>query len=232
MQTIVVPGVGEVELRKSRRARRVILSITPEGGARVTIPSFVPMTVGKQYALKQRDWLINNMGKVSIPQITHNQQIGREHVVVFKRGDTLASRVRNNVITVTITNSQNITDSSVQAEAKKACTRAVRREAEKLLPARLYQQARQYGYQFKEVRCKALKTRWGSCSSEKIINLNIWLMQLPDELIEYVLAHELTHLRHQHHQPAFWTELGAMVPDYKERRKQLKDYRPSLMLQT
>ncbi len=232
MHLINVPGVGEVELRKSRRARRVILSITPEGTARITIPSYLPLAVGKQYALKQRQWLIEHTHTKEPAVITPHQSIGREHTVIFKRGTTLGSRVSKSQITITLDPTQEIEDSVVQAEAKKACTRAIRKEAETVLPSRLYRLASQYGYQFKEVRCKALKTRWGSCSSEKIINLNIWLMQLPDELIEYVLAHELAHLRHPHHQPAFWQEVSQMIPDYQQQRKTLKLHRPSLILQT
>jgi hypothetical protein len=54
-------------------------------------------------------------------------------------------------------------------------------------------------------------------------------MQVPDHLVQYVLCHELTHLNHMHHQTAFWEELAQMIPDYKARKKELKEYRPELM---
>ncbi len=73
-----------------------------------------------------------------------------------------------------------------------------------------------------------MKSRWGSCSTTGVINLNIWLMQLPDSLIEYVCCHELAHLNNPHHQKEFWEELSKMIPDYRECKKILKTHSPSL----
>jgi predicted metal-dependent hydrolase len=230
MKTIVVPDVGEVDIKKSARAKRMIIAVQPDGKARVTIPSHVPYIVGKQYVLKNRKWLIEHANQVSKPIIDHAQQIGKTHHIEFKDGEKVSSRVGKSVISVTVPAYNDITDEVVQKEALKASTRAIRRQAEAYLPSRLYEIANNYGYSFKEVRCKALKTRWGSCSSEKIINLNIWLMQLDNELIDYVLVHELTHLNHPNHQVAFWSEVGQMIPDYKQKRKILKQHKPALTL--
>lgn len=233
MRTIVVPEIGKVELRKSKRARRLILKINAEGRAVVTLPSLVPFKVAESFIEAHLDWLKENLATQQPVLLEPGKSIGRKHSLTYKVSLASSSKPKSQVSTsaIIITHSpdQSWTDESVQAEAKKAAIRALRREAEGYLPPLLHRLAQKFDYSYREVRIKAAQTRWGSCSSNKVINLSVWLMQLPDELIEYVLCHELTHLNQMNHQAAFWEELEAMIPDYKARRKQLKEYRPALM---
>ncbi len=69
------------------------------------------------------------------------------------------------------------------------------------------------------------KTRWGSCSSKGNLNFNYQLYYLPDELLDYVVIHELVHRRHMNHSADFWAEVEKYCPDYKIYRKQLNEYR-------
>ncbi len=68
------------------------------------------------------------------------------------------------------------------------------------------------------------KTRWGSCNSRGVIHLNWRLIQLPLELIDYVVAHELSHLVEMNHSPAFWKQVASIYPDYNTARMRLKEY--------
>lgn len=74
------------------------------------------------------------------------------------------------------------------------------------------------------VTVKNQKTRWGSCSAKGNVNFNYQLAFLPDELLDYVVIHELAHRRHMNHSRAFWAEMEKYCPDYLERREQLKEY--------
>ena len=74
------------------------------------------------------------------------------------------------------------------------------------------------------VTVKNQKTRWGSCSAKGNVNFNYQLAFLPDELLDYVVIHELAHRRHMNHSRAFWAEGEKYCPDYLERREQLKEY--------
>ena len=69
------------------------------------------------------------------------------------------------------------------------------------------------------------KTRWGSCSSKGNLNFNYQLYYLPEELLDYVVIHELAHRRHMNHSADFWAEVEKYCPDYKIYRKQLNEYR-------
>ena len=68
------------------------------------------------------------------------------------------------------------------------------------------------------------KTRWGSCSYKNSINFNYYLAKLPIDLIEYVVVHELAHIKHKNHSKAFWSLVEYYMPDMKYRRKKLREF--------
>jgi len=68
------------------------------------------------------------------------------------------------------------------------------------------------------------KRQWGSCSSKNRLSFNTGLIKLPLDVIQYVIIHELTHIKHKHHQKAFWQEVERYSPNYKELELQLKEY--------
>ena len=97
-------------------------------------------------------------------------------------------------------------------------------EARKKLVNRLNEVSEKHGFRYNKVFMKNQKTRWGSCSAKNNINLNMKLIRLPDEIIDYVLLHELVHTRIKNHTNEFWAELNRLVGDAKAKRKRLKEY--------
>jgi predicted metal-dependent hydrolase len=120
-------------------------------------------------------------------------------------------------------------DQAVQNAARKASIRALRKEAEVLLPQRLQTLAQQTGLGYASVTVKQLKSRWGSCSADKDITLNLFLMQLPWHLIDYVLIHELTHTKVMRHGPPFWAEMESHLAGAKALRKEISKQQPILI---
>ena len=102
------------------------------------------------------------------------------------------------------------------------------KEARAYLPYRLDFWAKKFGYHYGKLRLSHANTRWGSRSSSGTISLNIGLMQLPEALRDYVILHELAHIKHMDHSPAFWQEVAAHDPNYKKHRQALKKYNPSV----
>ena len=74
------------------------------------------------------------------------------------------------------------------------------------------------------VSFRRARTRWGSCSSRNTLSLNTHLMMLPDELIDYVIIHELAHIQHKNHSRDFWSLVAHYLPDHTTLRKQLRDF--------
>lgn len=102
------------------------------------------------------------------------------------------------------------------------------KKAREYLPYRLDYYANLYGYSYSKCRLTHANTRWGSCSSNKTISLNIGLMKVPETLRDYVILHELAHLNHMDHSKAFWAEVGLHDKNYKTHEKKLKQFSPGL----
>lgn len=83
--------------------------------------------------------------------------------------------------------------------------------------------ANKYKFQINTIRIKDVKTRWGSCSSYRNINLNYRLIMAPQRVIEYVIIHELCHLKEMNHSERFWNEVQKRMPDYREMVIHLKE---------
>ena len=101
----------------------------------------------------------------------------------------------------------------------------LRAEAKAYLPARLRELADLNGFRFNQVRIKHNVSNWGSCSVKGNINLNLNLMRLPEELRDYVMLHELCHLKHLNHGPEFHALLESVCPEHRRLQRQLKDYK-------
>jgi predicted metal-dependent hydrolase len=78
------------------------------------------------------------------------------------------------------------------------------------------------GVTYKKVFIKNSRSRWGSCSERGNLNFNYRIALLPPELADYVVVHELCHLVHFNHSPAFWAEVSKLIPEWKSARKRLK----------
>ena len=102
------------------------------------------------------------------------------------------------------------------------------KKARGYLPYRLEYYAKLYGYEYEKCRLTHANTRWGSCSSNRTISLNIGLMNVPEALRDYVILHELAHLRHMNHSEAFWAEVFRHDAQYKEHRRRLRGFSPGV----
>lgn len=99
---------------------------------------------------------------------------------------------------------------------------ALRQKARDILPGRVAHYAGRMGVTPTGVKITGAKTRFGSCSAKNSLCFSLYLMAYPDAAVDYVVVHELAHIRHKNHSPAFYAEVAKVMPDYRERRKLLK----------
>ena len=104
-----------------------------------------------------------------------------------------------------------------------------RDEAKKRLIAQVDELAKKYGFNYNRVSIRNQRTRWGSCSVKNNISLNIKLASLPQNLVDYVILHELVHTRIKNHSKTFWEALVRLMKDAKAADRQLKAYRLALL---
>lgn len=230
VKQISLPEIGTVSIYRRRGNRSLRLSVGAGGEVRLSMPSWLPYKAGERFALSKRDWIAAHRLR-SAGRLEHGQQVGKAHRLYFEPKESLLrvnTRLRQNEIRITHPHELPSLDAQVQTAARKACIRALRREAEDVLPGRLADLSWQTGLDYNSVAIKHLKSRWGSCSSARDISLNLFLMQLPWHLIDYVLLHELTHTKVMRHGPPFWAELAKHTPRAKELRKEIAAHQPVL----
>ncbi|MFH0856977.1 MAG: M48 family metallopeptidase [bacterium] len=95
-------------------------------------------------------------------------------------------------------------------------------EVELFLIERLSYYNKFYSFPYNKIRVKKLARNWGSCSIRKILNFNYLIFFLPSDLADYIVVHELCHLKEMNHSRRFWDLVAKTVPDHKERRKKLR----------
>lgn len=100
----------------------------------------------------------------------------------------------------------------------------LKRKAAKMLLARLEFFNEYYNHSYKRLSVRDQKTRWGSCTNGGILSFNCRLALLPERLLDYVVVHELCHIKEMNHSPRFWLLVSKTIPDYLERRHELRKY--------
>lgn len=231
-KTFELAGIGAVRIIKKRGNRNIRLSFDASGQPRISVPQYAPYHVGLAFARQKASWI--NQHRPLVPlALADGQIIARYYTLAFRASASVKSasaRVKASRIIVTYPAALTIASDAVQKAAKRGADKAIKLEAEKVLPPRLAELALVYGYEFKSVKIKPMRRRWGSCDQAGNITLNQFLVTLAPELIDYVLLHELVHTKHQHHQADFWSTMEHHLPDVKALRKRARSAQPGLAL--
>lgn len=102
--------------------------------------------------------------------------------------------------------------------------RQMQSDARRIIPGRVAYYAPIVGVTYNRIAIRGQKTRWGSCSSKGNLNFNFLLTKVPEDVLDYVVVHELCHRKHMNHSREFWNEVARVVPDYREKKKWLRNY--------
>lgn len=147
---------------------------------------------------------------------------GKEHQVkiIAYPGKNTQVLFRNDVFNIYINNKQK--EAALYKEASQQLRSWLTEEAAGRIKQSVEKYSRIIGVSYNNIRIKDIKTRWGSCSSKGNVNFNFRLVMVPEEVMEYVVVHELCHLRYMNHSKDFWNEVGKYMPDYEKHKEWLK----------
>ncbi len=215
-------------IKISQRSRTVRLQISKETGLVITVPRGFNQRLLPDIINSKLDWInktfehVENLPpdkKDSLPKKLELKATNETWLVVYRTEPGvklhLEEQPRRKVLII-----------SGKTNAKSAVHRLlkswIKDRASHLLPDWIERISRKTGLQYQKITIRDQKTRWGSCSSLKNINLNLKLIFLPPHLVDYVITHELCHTQVLSHSAAFWKLVSEYYPDYKEARKQIR----------
>lgn len=170
----------EYFLRRSKRAKRVRISVNLDGVVAVSLPLFLSKDAARDFVRKNINWVLAKRKQFAEAGVV---RYGVRDYAVYKES------------------------ARVLAERKIAHFNA------------------RYGHEYKKIRIKNQKTCWGSCSKKGNLNFNFRILFLPEHVQDYIVVHELCHLKELNHSKRFWGMVAEAVPDYLQIRRELKQNR-------
>lgn len=167
-------------IRRSKRAKRVGISVHCDGRVVVTLPLRASQKVAEKFIHEKREWIAS--------KVAYYDQFENTSLAKLTRKDYLKHK----------------------EDARKIATER----------AAFFSDA--YGVVFNRISIRDQKTCWGSCSAKKNLNFNYKIVLISKELRDYVIVHELCHLKEMNHSPRFWNLVAQTVPNHKELRRELR----------
>ena len=176
------------------------------------MPDGIEVTLRRSAQSRTIRILVNQEGKVTVTGPLRASRVLLLRVLEAQTKWVLAKRQE---FTVTDTGTVKLAGSAKEFQAHK-------KEALALVKAKLEYWNKHYGYTYKQVTVRNQSTRWGSCSAKGNLNFHYRILFLPEHLADYLIVHELCHLKAFDHSPRFWALVAETIPDYQARRKALR----------
>lgn len=225
----LLPSAGEILVCKHPKSKKISIKIRYQQTPKVTIPTLMTYQMGYRFALEKEAWIVSSQKKLAHsvkPVIISDTFKTRFHTLRFLHHtkSIIETKKINQDLFLYFPESENLESEQNQARIKNFITNILRYEAKKYLSQRTTHLAKKHGFTFKQVFVKNLKSRWGSCSGQNNINLNIHLMRLPEHLSDFIILHELCHTVHKNHGSQFHELLNRLCGNEKQLNKELKQF--------
>ena len=226
--------IGNIRLYRNGKAKNLTIKIKHKREVEVVIPHSFSFLDGENFVQKKRAWIIKKLNQPientskTIDESTELKTLSFVVKVIPSNLTVLRFSLKDGILLIQYPEHEDCRKPEIQTVIKKNIEYFLRREAKRLLPQRLMQLAKENNFSFTGVKIQSSKTRWGSCSRKKVINLSFNLLLLPPHLIDYVLLHELCHTVEMNHGERFWALLDKVSGNAKGLRKQLRDYKCEL----
>jgi hypothetical protein len=226
--------LGTIEFSRSERAKHIHVQIL-NSGLRVTLPFYatekdaikfigsiheklIQKQKNLEKGLKKRNIIIDENSKFQTLTFEVETKPTNRKNIFFS--------LKDNKLSIEYPLGIDSSSTETQKYFWNGISYFLRKEAKRLLPERTKQLADKFGFYFKDVKIQSSKSRWGSCSRMKNINLSLYLMLLPAHLIDYVILHELCHTKEMNHGNKFWLLMDKVTNTKSdELKKELKKYK-------
>lgn len=221
------------QILRSKRARLVRLRVTSQQ-VEVIAPHSVSEQSIHRFVSEKQDWVLSTQERLK----NRRENLRSLAPATYTHGALLPYRDRSYPLVIVPVKRKKITleftghfiasvpdtlsEADLHEAIRSAFTRWLKLEAKRMVAQCVDKHAARYGLYPRSIKIKTQKSRWGSCGVYNDINLNWLLILAPPEVLEYVVVHELCHIKHRNHSSRFWELVAEHMPEYKTLRQWLK----------
>ena len=223
--------INEVQFYRNPKAKRYIIRIMPDQTIRVTIPKYGTERQAQRFLNENIEKLQTQINKQTEPSFklkhTYNSKSYSIKIIETK-GDNDVDIINRNII-IRISKQHKIESKEAQDYIKFILIQILRKEAKLYIPKKTMELANRHKLTVSNIKINSAKTRWGSCTARNSLNFSLFLMQLPYELIDYVILHELSHTIHKNHGSGFYDLLNTLCNNkHNFLNHELKKFSPEI----
>lgn len=229
---LLLEDIGYVHMKKRKRSRRISIILKPFKGIQVSVPHSVSYYDAEQFVLNKVDWIRSHLN--IIEQVESKATVFDEssqfntknHVLRIQSTNSpkVSIRIFPGVTEIQYPETISVHSEEIQNAIRTGIEETWRIEAKQYLPNRLGTLAARFGFMYNRVTIKNIKSRWGSCSYQNNINLSLHVMRLPDDLIDYIILHELVHTVVKNHSKDYWESLERVCANARSLDKQINQW--------
>lgn len=212
----------EIVIKHTKR-KTVSFKILRYKCVQVTAPYFLSEGNIIDIINKNISWIEKNIDK-NITQKKERKYLNGDIIPYKGQGYTLKIKEGNREVIIDPSNFVINLSCKTKDEAKGIILNWYKKQAEEYIKNKVKYYEEILGVKSANIRIKNQNTLWGSCSSKRNLNFNLKIIMAPINIIDYVIIHELCHIKHMNHSLEFWKEVEKIIPDYKEKRTFLKNY--------
>lgn len=210
-----------VNVTRHRLARRYVVRVSEDGSLRLTVPRGASIAGGFAFAERQSEWVLREIERQRerrAPWVTGTR--------AWFRGEQVSIDVSHERAVV---GPEVIALDAAGADVRRAVETRLRRLASEELPTRCHELAKEAGLTVSRVSVRDQRSRWGACSARRVITLNWRLVQMPPSVRDYVIFHELMHIRHPNHSRRFWSEVERVCVWWRDAERWLRSHGRELL---
>ncbi|HEX3028809.1 MAG TPA: SprT family zinc-dependent metalloprotease [Clostridia bacterium] len=212
-----------------RKRKTVVISISHKDGVVITAPNWVTLKEIRELIDRKSRWIMEKLNLLEKEAANNRPKVFETGEVLTYLGENYLIRIAPKKGKVQLNGSlieicfiKGVDPVQDKDKIRDKIEVWYKERAKEVFKERIEKFSAELGVKPQKLFVKEQKTRWGSCSSKGNINLNWRLIMAPLGIIDYVIVHELAHLRHMNHSKEFWATVESVLPDYGARRKWLK----------
>lgn len=220
-------------IKQSRKAKNLRITVT-DRGVNVVIPPEITPEEAVRFVESKKDWVLKKTGEMGFFKRESDEERefsggeeflfqGRKLHLLIVQSDRKNTAVSVEADRIIVSVNHGPKTDSRKALIKRAMEDWYRDQARDVITERIKFFQKMLGVEYNSINIRDQKTRWGSCSGRKNLSFNWRLIMCPQEILDYVVVHELCHLIHMNHSKKFWQEVESILPQYKIRKKWLKE---------